>query len=187
MKETKAPRMVLEATRARDLMWPDPVSIEETATIREGVAFLVDKGFSAAPVIDQAGRPVGVLSRADILIHDREEVRHPATPEYYRGVDLATEKELSEGFQVEEVDHTSIKEIMTPVVYSVLPDAPVPEVINQMVALKVHRLFVVDPDGILIGVISSTDVLRHLRPENGASLGAMTPPGEYVPHYAEIW
>jgi predicted transcriptional regulator len=29
--------------------------------------------------------------------------------------------------------------------------------------LKVHRLFVVDRAGVLIGVISALDVLRHLR------------------------
>src|SRR5713101_1784582 len=179
MKEPKAPRMILEATKARDLMRPDPVSIGETATIREGVAFLVDKGFSAAPVIDHAGRPVGVLSRADILVHDREHVHHLAPPEYYRGADLATEKELSEGFQIEEVDQTSIKEIMTPVVYSVLPDAPVTEVINQMVGLKVHRLFVVDADGMLVGVISTMDVLRHLRVANDSAPAPAKPSREY--------
>jgi CBS domain-containing protein len=192
--------MILEATRAKDLMWPEPVSIEETATIREGVAFLVDKGFSAAPVIDRAGRPVGVLSRADILVHDREQVHHLAPPEYYRGTDLPTEKELSEGFQIEEVDQTPIKDIMTPVVYSVLPEAPVIEVINQMVGLKVHRLFVVDPDGVLVGVISTMDILHHLRPENAAPAGNGTSPGgrwqwpldvmasgEFEPYYAEAW
>jgi CBS domain-containing protein len=31
-----------------------------------------------------------------------------------------------------------------------------------MVALKVHRLFVVDADGVLVGVISALDVLRHM-------------------------
>src|SRR5689334_10671518 len=129
MKASRIPRMLLEASTAKDLMCPDPVSIDETATIREGVAFLVDKGFSAAPVIDRAGRPVGVLSRADVLVHDREQVHHLTPPEYNRGPDLAMEKELTDGFQVEEVDQTPIKEIMTPVVYSVLPDAPVTEVI----------------------------------------------------------
>jgi CBS domain-containing protein len=178
--------MVLEAAKAKDLMWPDPVSIDESATIREGVAFLVDKGFSAAPVIDRAGRPVGVLSRADILVHDREQVHHPAPPEYYRGGDLTREKELVEGFQIEEVDQTPIKEIMTPVVYSVLPEAPVPEVINQMVGLKVHRLFVVDADGVLVGVISTMDVLRHLRVENGPASTRAKPTREHAPHFAEI-
>ena len=187
MKETQSPRVILEAAKAQDLMWPNPISIEETATVREGVAFLVDKGFSAAPVIDCTGRPVGVFSRADVLVHDREQVHHPASPEFYRGADLATERELAEGFQVEEVDHTAIKEIMTPVVYSVLPDAPVTEVINQMVGLKVHRLFVVDSNGVLVGVISTMDVLRHLRPENVGPPAPVTTAGEYAPHYAEIW
>jgi CBS domain-containing protein len=37
-------------------------------------------------------------------------------------------------------------------------------VVGDMLALKVHRLFVVD-DGILVGVISAFDVLRKLRSE----------------------
>jgi CBS domain-containing protein len=145
--------MILEATKAKDLMQPNPVSIEESAGIREGVAFLVGKTFSAAPVIDNAGRPVGVVSRADILVHDREKVHPAAPPDHYRGT--------------EEMDRASIKDIMTPVVYSISPDAPVAEVIQQMLGLKVHRLFVVDKDGVLVGVISTMDVLCHLRTENG--------------------
>jgi CBS domain-containing protein len=187
MKKLQPPKMILEAVTAKELMCPNPVSIEETATVREGVAFLVDKGFSAAPVIDHAGRPVGVLSRADILVHDREAVHHAAPPDYYLSTDLATEKELSEGFQIEEVDLTSVKDIMTPVVYSVLPEAPVTEVISQMIGLKVHRLFVVDLEGVLLGVISTMDVLRHLRPENSAPLNPEKAAENYMPHYGEIW
>jgi len=93
---------------------------------------------------------------------------------------------LDDGFQIEEVDQTPIKEIMTPVVYSVLPDAPVTEVINQMVGLKVHRLFVVDLDGVLVGVISTMDVLRQLRVENEPT-AVPAKPAEYAPHFAEIW
>ena len=36
--------------------------------------------------------------------------------------------------------------------------------VDDMVALKVHRLFVVDRRGVLVGVISALDVLRRLRP-----------------------
>jgi predicted transcriptional regulator len=34
-----------------------------------------------------------------------------------------------------------------------------------MLKLKVHRLFVVDENGVLVGVISALDILRHLSPE----------------------
>jgi CBS domain-containing protein len=149
-------------------MTPDPLSIRADATVREAVAFLTDKGFSAAPVIDGAGRPVGVLSRADIIVHDREKVDYlEPVPEYYeKGTVVApTGESLKDGFQVEKTDGELVRDIMTPVVFSVTPQTPAHEVVEQMLALKVHRLFVVGRDGILTGVISALDVLKHLRTE----------------------
>src|SRR5262249_28883167 len=76
--------LYLAAETAADLMTPDPVSIRADATLREALALLIDRGFSAAPVIDAAGRPVGVLSRTDLLVHDRETVEYlTPVPEYY--------------------------------------------------------------------------------------------------------
>src|SRR5262245_6533605 len=43
----------LRADTAADLMTPNPLSIRKNAAIREAISFLVDKGFSAAPVIDE--------------------------------------------------------------------------------------------------------------------------------------
>src|SRR5262245_39936374 len=89
-KAVASPRFVLDAATAADLMPPNPVSIRTGATVQEAVAFLTDRGFSAAPVIDAAGRPVGVLSRADIVVHDRERAHAPAAvPDYYETNDLA--------------------------------------------------------------------------------------------------
>src|SRR5262249_60154011 len=68
------PRLVLEERKAADLMTPSPVSIREGATVREAIELLTRRAISGAPVIDDAGRPVGVVSRADILVHDREAV-----------------------------------------------------------------------------------------------------------------
>jgi CBS domain-containing protein len=53
---------------------------------------------------------------------------------------------------------------MTPAVFSVAPDAPARRVVGDMLALRVHRLFVSDTSGVLLGVISALDVLNHLRP-----------------------
>ncbi len=161
----ESPSPTLRAKTAADLMTPNPVSIRDVATVPEAVALLVDKGFSAAPVIDEAGRPVGVLSRADIVVHDREKIEHLAPiPEYYQKSELRTDtgETLEWGFQVESPDRTRVRDIMTPVVFSVTPESSAARVVKDMVALKVHRLFVVDPAGVLVGVISALDVLRHL-------------------------
>jgi CBS domain-containing protein len=156
-------------------MTPNPVSIPETATVHEAMALLTDKGFSAAPVIDEAGRPVGVISRTDILIHERERIEsQQGTPE----VDLAPTHHghrPPEGFQIQSVDTTLVRAIMTPVVFCVAPETSACSVIAQMLFLKVHRLFVVDDLGVLVGVISSADVLRAL---HGERSGTCFPRGE---------
>jgi CBS domain-containing protein len=158
-------RLALNAETAADLMTPNPVSIRGVATVREAIVLLTDKGISAAPVIDEAGRPVGVLSRSDIVVHDRETLHYlEAPPEFYSREELTIEsgERLPSGFQVEKPEATRVNEIMTPVVFAVSPQTAARRVVEDMVAWKVHRLFVVDEDGVLVGVISAIDVLRRL-------------------------
>jgi len=149
-------RLVLDPRTAAEIMTANPISISADATIDEATAMLTDRGFSAAPVIDDAGRPVGVVSRADILVHDRERM-HRLRP--------STDVQGAHGYAVTEVDPTRVGEIMTPAVFSVTLDTPADRIVEQMIELHVHQLFVVDNDGSLVGVISSLDVLRRLRQE----------------------
>jgi CBS domain-containing protein len=136
-------------------MTDSPVSIRGEASVMEATALLTDRGFSAAPVIDEAGRPIGVVSRADILVHDRE---------FHRAAVLPEGRGLPDGFGVEDCDRTVVGDIMTPGIFAVRPETPTAKVVEQMLALHVHQLFVVDEDGLLVGVISALDVLRHLKP-----------------------
>src|SRR5437868_6336191 len=107
-----APRLTLSADTAADLMMPNPVSIRGNATLREAVVLLTDKGFSAAPVVDHAGRPIGVVSRSDVLAHDREMV------ECSRQVpDSSDQAEPVVGPAVTHEDPTRAADIMTPAVF----------------------------------------------------------------------
>ncbi len=143
------PRLTLWAQTASDLMTTNPLSIDQDSTVPEAIAMLTDHGFTAAPVIDDAGRPLGVVSRGDILIHDRAR-------------SIVGPSGESEGLE-RGGDPTRVRDIMTPAIFSVAPDTAATRVVEEMLALKVHRLFVVDGDGTLVGVITALDVLRHLR------------------------
>jgi len=158
----KSPPRPFELLRAKDLMSPNPVSIRRDATVREAVELLTDRGFGATPVIDEAGRPVGVASRTDVLIHEREYVHHAYRADH-ADWDVFPGPTWPEGFSVEVTDPTTVAEIMTPAIFTVPLEAPAREVVKRMLELKVHHLFVVDPDLALVGVISPLDVLRHLQ------------------------
>lgn len=156
--------LVLKARTARDLMTKNPISLPATATLKEAAAFFTDAEVGAAPVANEAGRPVGVLSRTDLVRHEREEVDYlRPTPAVERLPPGADPNLFKGGFQVVRVDSTCVQELMTPIVHSVTPDQPAVQVVRMMLEKKVHRIFVVDDDGVLIGVISAIDVLRHLR------------------------
>lgn len=147
MPNPVAHRLTLGAVSAADLMAGDPVSLHASATVPEATALLSDRGFSAAPVIDDTGRPVGVVSKADILIHERERERGAAPAKGRPG----------------SPDKTRVEEIMTPAVFSVTPETPAAKVVEEMLKLNVHQLFVVDEHGTLVGIIGTLDVLRHLQ------------------------
>jgi CBS domain-containing protein len=161
------PRLYLNAETAADLMTPNPVSVRQNATVREAVALFVERGISAAPVIDATGRPVGVISQSDVLVHELEQGHDlPEVPEYYTRADLVGPEgeRLPEGFHAERADRTRVEEIMTPVVFAANDSNSAREVVEQMKGLRVHRLFVVDREGTLVGVISLFDILNKLCP-----------------------
>jgi CBS domain-containing protein len=160
IKTYRGGAVVLGARTAADLMTPNPLSIRDDATLREALAFLVDRNVSGAPVIDEAGRPVGVLTQSDILVHDREEVRHAAPPDVEHGSPLP--RSYWKEFQIECVDGTPVRDVMTPAVFCVSMASPAWNVVEQMRELNVHRLFVVDEDGVMVGVITAMDIIRHL-------------------------
>src|SRR5438552_1825145 len=82
-RKTETPLM-LRAETARDLMVANPISLRAEAGVAEATALFTEKGITAAPVIDEAGHPIGVVSRSDLLIHQREHDKHPTTkPEYF--------------------------------------------------------------------------------------------------------
>ena len=138
-----ASRLTLDAAQAADLMSANPVSLNADALVTEAVAVMTQRGFSAAPVIDEAGRPVGVLSRSDILVHEREALKSQAPGG----------------------DRTCVRDIMTPAVFSVPPHLPADKVVEHLLTLDVHQLYVVDDSQAVVGVITAHDVLRHLRAE----------------------
>src|SRR4029078_13063578 len=52
---------------AGDIMTPNPVSIDHFAKVQQGAVVLSERGLSAVPVINEAGSPVGDVSRTDIV------------------------------------------------------------------------------------------------------------------------
>jgi CBS-domain-containing membrane protein len=162
---SETPVLTLGAKTAADLMVPHVVCIPDDATVQEAVTLLTDEGVSALPVLDESGDPVGVVSLSDIVAHNCEKYSYlQPGQEYYRKNEsvLRLKETKQRVLQVEQTVVPMVGDIMTPVVFSVARNTPASTVVDAILALGVHRLFVTDEEGEIVGVISTIDVLRHL-------------------------
>jgi CBS domain containing-hemolysin-like protein len=160
------PFLTLKAKTAADLMVPNIVWVPVTATVPETVALLTEKHISALPVLDESGQPAGVVSLSDIVAHDYQKYGHlqpGQEPDEKNHFVLRLDENQPRVLPVEWNGTARVQDIMTPVVYSVARQTPASTVVDAMLSLGVHRLFVTDEEGGIVGVISTLDVLRHLQ------------------------
>jgi CBS domain-containing protein len=131
-------RGVSEAGRSlplfvKDVMTPSPVSHEMNAPLLEVIDTLVSQHFGAVLIVDQGGRPQGVLSKTDLILA----YRHGLEPD------------------------RAAKEVMTESIITASEDDPLALAIKRMIVADVQRLFVLGADSREIaGVLSLTDASR---------------------------
>lgn len=114
-----------------DLMTPAAVSVRPDTTFKEIARLLDEYDITAVPVVDDDGRPVGVVSEAD-LIHQQTSL----------GVG------------------SSARELMTSPAVVAEPGWNAVRAARTMERNKIKRLPVVDGDGRLIGVLSRSDLVQ---------------------------
>lgn len=67
MKRVLAAGLDPAGTKLRDVASSDPMTIGESASVRECAYLVRDKGFRHLPVLDGAGKVVGMISTRDFL------------------------------------------------------------------------------------------------------------------------
>ncbi len=128
--------------RVDDLMSRQVISMADSATVREAWQLLARHGVGQAPVVNSAGRLVGLLCRADLLSPDRLPLpdSHPL---------------VWHAFMAQNVG-----DIMVSPVPSVSPDADIRRVASVLLDTGLPGLAVVDEQGVVAGFVSRSDILR---------------------------
>lgn len=137
-------------TKVRDVM-TSPV---ETVGAKTGFKAIAERlralAISAVPVVDEAGRVVGVVSEADLL------------PKQDRA-DLEDHQRFLEGPQARRdrarASASTAGELMSCPAATIRADAPVAEAARMMRRRGVKRLPVVDDEGHAVGIVSRGDLL----------------------------
>ncbi len=165
---------------AKDVMNPHVLSVPAEWTIEELGQFLIDKAITGAPVTDEHGTFIGVVSLTDIVRQesmtelqmraDDSAPRPKANKEaergphdyYLHGWENRLSPEDISSFHVEEKPQITVREIMTPMIFKVDEKTTIKEIADTMIDGRIHRLLVTH-DGKIIGIVTTMDLLKVIR------------------------
>jgi CBS domain-containing protein len=151
---------------AKDIMHPNVVTVTDTMDLREVAKIFVEERISGAPVIDELGNLVGVLSQSDLVEYELTTERELTVeaPFYRQPYDDSLDP--SRGFQIEALPADTVKDVMTPYLITIQEDTAIREVAARMAEYGIHRVIVVDEDQQICGIVTSLDVLRWVAEES---------------------
>jgi CBS domain-containing protein len=140
-----------------DVMTTDVVTVTADTPYREIVDTLAGRRVSAAPVVDENHRVVGLVSEADLL-HKIEYVGEDHERRVFAGKRRRAAQAKAHG--------AAAQDLMSAPAVTIAPDASLTAAAKLMDDERVKRLPVTDQLGHLRGIVSRADLLRvYLRPD----------------------
>ncbi|MFI1731168.1 CBS domain-containing protein [Streptomyces acidicola] len=133
-----------------ELMTRDVVRARRDMPFKEIVKLLTDYDVTAVPVVDELGRPMGVVSEGDLLRKSSDQ----ADPSGRTPVPHL------EAWERAKAQGTTAEELMSAPVVCARPEWTVVEAARLMETQNVKRLPVVDEADRLQGIVSRRDLLR---------------------------
>ena len=143
-----------ELGTVRDAMTSPVVTVTPTTPLKDAAHLMHARRLKRLPVVDQEGRLVGVLGRLDILRSIATGYAQRTTP---RAITLPQQ-------------HRTVSEIMEREVPTVPETAALADVVGKLLESNVKRVVVADAAGKPLGIITDTDVVARVDPEERPGL-----------------
>ncbi len=140
--------------RARDVMTPNPLTIPERTPVAQAARLMTQHQFKRLPVVDDAGKLVGIVARLDVL----RAILHTAPPR-----ETETERAPVVGAHL-------VREVMASSVPTVSTNEAAAAVMVQLGASPYRRVVVVDSARRVLGLITDHELIKRLGPETHATL-----------------
>jgi CBS domain-containing protein len=141
--------------KARDVMVSPVITVGENDTVRDVAKTLIAKRISAVPVIDHAGKVVGIVSQADLLHRKEAGTERPAS--WWLSLVSGDRALASEYIQ----SHAAkVRDVMTKDVQTAHPDTPLYEIADLFEARHIKRVPIVNEGGDLVGIVSRANIIQ---------------------------
>ncbi len=144
----------------QEVMTKDVITVKTDDSVEKCAQILFEKNFSGLPVVDDAGKVVGMVTEGD-LIRRAARFKAPGYLEVLGGlVYLGNPNKFVD--ELKKAMSYKAGEMMSGKLIAIAPDKTVEEAATMMFRENVKRLPVVDWNNSLVGIISRRDIMRSV-------------------------
>jgi CBS domain-containing protein len=155
------------ATPVGEIIAKNTVCVSGDMSIEAVTTLLLDRGLSGVAVIDEHGKPIGVLSKTDLLRREQIDGENTESESPRMRAGERDDVPLGVGFHTCELASLSARDLMTPVVLWVDERASIGQAAALMAYEGVHQLPVLSQDRDVVGLLTSVDLLRWMGRHSG--------------------
>ncbi|MDA8236549.1 MAG: CBS domain-containing protein [Chloroflexi bacterium] len=137
-----------------DIMTRSVLAVRPETPLKEVARLLVERRISGLPVVDDAGRVLGVVSEADLLVKEQDPEALPRRPLARIFGDSAETRRL-----LAKAEARTAGDAMTAPAITIDAGQSVHAAAALMIGRKVNRLPVI-ADGRLVGIVTRADIVR---------------------------
>ncbi|MFO0863868.1 MAG: CBS domain-containing protein [Gemmataceae bacterium] len=157
MTQTTKPLLALIA---RDLMSRHLLMVPQEMSLQGAARLLSRAQVTGAPVVDDQGRCVGIVSATDFLhLAERDELPCGNHSDSRHSMDWEMD---DENRQPDQVEKPKVRDVMTHDPVMVQEQTPIGQLSKMMLDAHIHRVVVADGQQRPIGIVSTTDILAAL-------------------------
>ncbi|MEW6429569.1 MAG: CBS domain-containing protein [Thermodesulfobacteriota bacterium] len=149
---------------AKDIMTTDLITATADMPVERLAELFWKHRISGAPVVDDEGRLTGVVTESDLIDQTKKFHIPTAITLLDSVIFLESEKKVEE--EIRKMTGATVGDICTKKPVTIGEDTPVDEIATIMAEKKVHTLPVLR-DGILVGVVGKSDIIRTMLPGRG--------------------
>jgi CBS domain-containing protein len=143
----------------RDIMTRDIVTVAPDASVSEISRLMSERRISGVPVVDEEGRPLGVVTELDMVVRNTR-FKLPAFFTLLNAtIYLETPAHIKE--RLEHMLGLTAREIMSEKSMTVSADATIEDLAELMVGKQVNPIPVVE-NGKLAGIVSRADIVAWM-------------------------
>ena len=155
-------------TPVSEVMTPCVICVRADVATDSIIALMDQHRISAVPVVDERGRPIGLVSKTDLLreLQDRPSLAQESVALSNDGVVY----DPGSGFHLDSLGRVTAEDVMSKQVVWLPPEAPIASAAGIMVAEHIHRAVVLGDDRRVIGIVSSLDLLKWMAREAGFAI-----------------